>query len=193
MPENISNNPNLPLVIYIISDKRSGSTLLDYLLSCHPDVTPLGELRLLFGHYHKIRAGARWNWNCSCGQPVASCGFWTKIFEWLNVKEAPDTFIEKSIATINPFESAKKKIKNGIPAGEVKEALIKEGYTKEEIAAAFQVHKYDMRSWYLFFAILLTLTDIYCYLNYGFAVIMALPAILFFLYYKENKKINESK
>ena len=111
MIETHSDNSNLPQIIYIISDKRAGSTLLDYLLSCHPDVIPLGELRLLSGHYHKIRAGARWNWNCSCGQPVASCKFWTRIFESLHVKEAPDTFIEKSIATINLSESAKKKIK----------------------------------------------------------------------------------
>lgn len=110
----MSEAADTPLIIYVIADKRSGSTLLDYLLSSHPDSVSLGELRLLSGHFHRIRAGERWNWNCSCGQPIASCSFWTEIFDRLKEKEAPDTFLEKSITSINLFKPVKKTLKKSL-------------------------------------------------------------------------------
>jgi hypothetical protein len=121
------NEPEIsdkPLIIYVIADKRSGSTLLDYLLSSHPDSISLGELRLLSGHYHRIRAGERWGWNCSCGQPIASCNFWTAIFNRLNVTEAPDTFLDNSITSINLYKPVKKTLKKAFQVADEKAKII---------------------------------------------------------------------
>jgi len=114
MSEIVLKNPEFPLIIYIISDKRAGSTLLDYLLSCHPDAFPLGELSLLYGHYRHTGAGERWNWNCSCGRPIAFCDFWREIFERLKITEAPYTSLEKCIPSINIYRPVKKTIKESL-------------------------------------------------------------------------------
>jgi len=70
-----------PTVIYIISDRRSGSTLLENILSKSSEVTSVGELAMLKGHILKQGAGERWNWNCSCGAPVTHCDFWKSILK----------------------------------------------------------------------------------------------------------------
>lgn len=66
-------------VIYIVSDRRSGSTLLENILSKSPEVTSVGELNTLKGHILKQGPGERWNWNCACGQPILQCPFWKEI------------------------------------------------------------------------------------------------------------------
>lgn len=70
-----------PLVVYIIGDNRSGTTLLDYLLSCHPDAVSVGELHHLWGYYYKKGVGKMYDWKCSCGEPLKSCEFWSTIIQ----------------------------------------------------------------------------------------------------------------
>jgi hypothetical protein len=70
-----------PTVIYIISDRRSGSTLLENILSRSSEVTSVGELAMLKGHILKQGPGERWNWNCSCGKPIMQCVFWHPILK----------------------------------------------------------------------------------------------------------------
>ena len=70
-----------PTVIYVVSDRRSGSTLLENILSKSKEVTSVGELALLQGHLLKQGPGERWNWNCSCGQPLSECVFWSVILK----------------------------------------------------------------------------------------------------------------
>ena len=70
-----------PTVIYIISDRRSGSTLLENILSKSAETTSVGELAMLKGHLLKEGPGARWNWTCSCGEPVQQCAFWGPVLE----------------------------------------------------------------------------------------------------------------
>ena len=53
-------------VIYIISDRRSGSTLLENILSKSNETVSVGELAMLKGHILKEGPGEIWNWNCSC-------------------------------------------------------------------------------------------------------------------------------
>ncbi|MBS1745033.1 MAG: sulfotransferase [Bacteroidetes bacterium] len=65
-------------VIYIISDRRSGSTLLENILSKSTETVSVGELAMLKGHIAKQGPGEIWHWNCSCGQPVLQCSFWSK-------------------------------------------------------------------------------------------------------------------
>ncbi|MFT4155755.1 sulfotransferase [Parafilimonas sp.] len=66
-------------VIYIISDRRSGSTLLENMLSKSGEIVSVGELAMLKGHIHKQGPGEIWNWNCNCGKPVMQCGFWSRV------------------------------------------------------------------------------------------------------------------
>ena len=70
-----------PTVIYIVSDRRSGSTLLENILSKSNEVTSVGEMAMLHGHILKAGPGERWNWNCSCGEPVKKCMFWLGIIK----------------------------------------------------------------------------------------------------------------
>lgn len=66
-------------VIYIISDRRSGSTLLENILSKSGETVSVGELAMLKGHIVKQGPGEIWSWNCSCGNPVLQCEFWSKV------------------------------------------------------------------------------------------------------------------
>lgn len=49
--------------------------------------------------------------------------------------------------TEEKVKEIKKMLRQGVPAGEIRETLTKEGYTKDEIYTVFKPHHYDMRSW----------------------------------------------
>ena len=87
----------------------------------------------------------------------------------------------------------KKQLKRGEPEGEIKEKLNREGYSSEEINAVFRPHHYDMRSWYLFFGILVSLTGFYLFLKTGGLLILILGAFLFVAYYYEIKRLKRIK
>jgi hypothetical protein len=61
-----------PVLVYIASDARSGSTLLDQLLGGHPAAVSVGELCRLSDF---VRRGDR----CTCGEPVHECPFWAPV------------------------------------------------------------------------------------------------------------------
>lgn len=60
--------------LYIISDSRSGSTLLQHLLALQEGVLALGEVRRL---EHSLGTGRP----CACGRPIERCPFWTRVVE----------------------------------------------------------------------------------------------------------------
>ncbi len=64
-------------LIYIASASRSGSTILDNLLSNHPDAASIGELRQLSGHLRQGNAGRSWDWRCTCGLSLTDCPIWS--------------------------------------------------------------------------------------------------------------------
>jgi len=74
-------------IIYIMSDVRSGSTLLENLLSKSDEVISVGESRFLSSHINKGRIGRTWDWKCSCGKDILECDFWKNI---LRDKSADD-------------------------------------------------------------------------------------------------------
>ncbi|MEO8769253.1 MAG: hypothetical protein ABI402_04195 [Ferruginibacter sp.] len=55
--------------------------------------------------------------------------------------------------TEEKIHEVKKQLKRGTPAGEIREAMMHEGYSAEDIEQCFVARKADMRSWFLFFAI----------------------------------------
>lgn len=72
---------NKPTIIYIMSDNRSGSTLLENILSKSDECFSVGELTMLKGHLLKNGPGEKWNWTCACGSPLTECVFWGSIVQ----------------------------------------------------------------------------------------------------------------
>jgi Sulfotransferase family len=72
-------------VIFVLSDVRSGSTLLDQCLGGHPDIVSLGEVHWLRAYstedrriYNPVHALV-----CSCGLRVRECPFWRQVEQLL--------------------------------------------------------------------------------------------------------------
>lgn len=62
-------------VIYIASDCRSGSTLLDLLLGNHDKITSVGELWRLEECLNNPESHCQ----CMCGKSIKECPFWEKV------------------------------------------------------------------------------------------------------------------
>lgn len=86
----------------------------------------------------------------------------------------------------------KKEIRSGIPEGEVKNRLANEGYSDEEIDELFRPHHYDMRSWYLTFAVIFLLGGIYWMMRYGSIRPMLLSGGMLGAYYLEKKRLEKT-
>jgi hypothetical protein len=82
----------------------------------------------------------------------------------------------------------KKKLKNGMPEGEIRNDLKKEGYSAEEINEIFRPKPYDMRSWYLVSGILFFTVGCWAFLRYGSLLLLIASAIMISLYYNEVQK-----
>src|SRR3954462_4715929 len=80
--------PEKCTVIYVMADVRSGSTLLENILSKSSETVSVGELALLKGHILHQGPGIKWNWNCSCGSPVLECSFWKNTLRGIDVNAA---------------------------------------------------------------------------------------------------------
>lgn len=83
-----------PKLVYIASDVRSGSTLLDMILGGHSQILSIGELQFLNDHFNRKGFGVSWDWQCTCGQQFKDCPFWSTVdqrFAQNNGKALPDT------------------------------------------------------------------------------------------------------
>jgi len=67
--------------VFVLSDARSGSTLLDQCLGGHPDLVSLGEVHWLKAYVHQDRAtyNPRHPLVCSCGNVLTECPFWKLV------------------------------------------------------------------------------------------------------------------
>ncbi len=76
-------SPGFPLVLFIASASRSGSTLLDLMLGSHPLGVSTGEVRRLQGFVSRDRQllslEEDYPLTCSCGKPVGECDFWKEV------------------------------------------------------------------------------------------------------------------
>jgi hypothetical protein len=95
--------------------------------------------------------------------------------------------------TEEKIREVKKLLRRGEPEGEIREKLKQEGFTKEDLNTIFTPHHYDMRSWYLFFGILVSLAGLYLLLKTGGFLILILGALLFVAYYYEIKRLENMK
>lgn len=77
-------------IVYICSAGHSGSTLLDLLLGSHSSVESLGEA-------FQLSKNISLNSLCSCGAPVRSCVFWSRVLACLKERWGVDV-------SANPYQ-----------------------------------------------------------------------------------------
>ncbi len=68
-------------MIYSMGSGRSGSTVIERVLSSSPDVIAVGEI-------HALWRMATADLVCSCGQPVDICEFWQAVFETADMDQS---------------------------------------------------------------------------------------------------------
>jgi len=90
--------------------------------------------------------------------------------------------------TKEKINEIRRKLKKGKPEGEIKEQLRIEGYSKQEIDKVFLPNKYDMRSWYLTFGIIISLVGIFLWVRNGSLLTLILGGLLFGAYFREIER-----
>lgn len=80
----------------MVSDERSGSTLLDMLLSSSDDAVSVGEMRLLSNHINREGFGYTWDWKCTCEKSINECGFWSSVIRQYDIQH-PGSEIETAV------------------------------------------------------------------------------------------------
>jgi len=95
------------------------------------------------------------------------------------------------MATKEKIKEIQRLLTKGVPEGEIKEDLKEQGYSKEDIDKLFLPHKYDMRSWYLTFAITLFLIGLWIFFKNGSLLILILSALLFYAYHREIERLKK--
>jgi len=114
-------------IIYIMSDVRSGSTLLENILSKSKEVISVGELYHLDSHLNKGKWGVTWGWRCSCGKEFQECGFWENIFHYLKEKGTSEISRTEVLKRTSFFRTKAHPLKNRVNTDTVN--LINEIYT----------------------------------------------------------------
>jgi hypothetical protein len=82
-----------------------------------------------------------------------------------------------------------KKLKRGAPDGEVREEMLKLGYTADDIGKVFRPKPYDMRSWYMSFGLLVTGAGLFLLITRQNFLILLLGVLLLMQYYREEQRI----
>lgn len=100
-------------IVYIMSNQRSGSTLIENILSKSPQIVSVGESYLLGGHIQKIGPGSAWDWNCSCGSSLEECDFWKKVYRKLNISNPKEITNTKIIYPKGKDTDYQKKMNEG--------------------------------------------------------------------------------
>lgn len=93
--------------------------------------------------------------------------------------------------TEEKIKEIKKMLRQGVPAGEIRETLTEEGYTKDEIDTVFKPRHYDMRSWYLFFGVTVCLAGLYLLFTKRSLLILSFGILLFVACFYEIKRLND--
>ena len=80
-------------------------------------------------------------------------------------------------------------MRSGVPDGEIRNEMMKDGYSEEEIKEVFAPHKPDMRSWYLFFGIVFLLVGFWLVFSSSLGrLFFVFSGAMFFQYYLQVKK-----
>ena len=96
------------------------------------------------------------------------------------------------MVTEEKIKEIRKLLRNGEPQGELIEKLKREGYSEEDIGKIFTAHTYDMRSWYLTFAIIFLLYGFYLVIaaeDFAGFLMLLFSALMFLVYYREVQRL----
>ena len=93
-------------ILYVASDTRSGSTMLDYILGDNPHVVSVGEIRFLHSHIVESGVGHSYGWKCSCGEKLKQCDFWGAVIreyesEGRNVEKDETSYIQRKSGVLS--------------------------------------------------------------------------------------------
>ena len=97
------------------------------------------------------------------------------------------------MVTEEKIAQVRRQLKRGEPEGELRENLLKEGYTEEDMKIIFKPRPYDMRSWYLTFGVIITLGGVYFFSKTAGLLILLLGLLLFGAFYYEEKRLEKLK
>src|SRR5947208_1566130 len=90
-------------VVYICSDTRSGSTLLDMLLGRHHLLTSVGELHHLYnyinGNYYRQKTKED---TCACEKKILDCPFWNRVITEYNQHNKTEVKLARTRFTVPP-------------------------------------------------------------------------------------------
>jgi hypothetical protein len=90
-------------IIYIAGDGRSGSTLLESILSTNPDTISVGEAYRFWERYYQHKT------LCGCGKAIGECELWSNVANDLDKIPTynPDDFLHgiKKLLTISAFNN----------------------------------------------------------------------------------------
>ncbi len=92
-------------ILYILSDVRSGSTLLENIFSSANHIKSVGELCYLGSYLNKWSVGESTNWKCSCGKDFQDCEYWKNVLDLLKEKGHSKITDTKIIKTFNTFHT----------------------------------------------------------------------------------------
>lgn len=95
--------------------------------------------------------------------------------------------------TADEISQIKKKLKRGIPEGEIKNDLKNQGYSDAEISEIFKPKLYDMRSWYLCFGIIFCILGFWIFFSKGSRLLLVASATMFVFYYFERQKLAKQR
>ena len=95
------------------------------------------------------------------------------------------------MVTEEKIREVRKQLRKGIPQGEIRNDLIKEGYSEEDLQLIFTPHRPDMRNWCLFFAALFLVIGIYRVIADGGILFLLFAAGMFAAYVFEVRRIKD--
>ncbi len=89
------------------------------------------------------------------------------------------------------IKQVKKQLRAGVPEGEIKNSLLEEGYSEEDLENIFVAHKPDMQSWYLISAILFLIFGLYNIIVNSSLLFLIFSGTMFVVYYLELVRIKK--
>jgi len=95
--------------------------------------------------------------------------------------------------TEEKIKEIRRLVNRGEPQGELVEKLKAEGYSEEDISKIFVAHSYDMRSWYLVFAIVFLLLAFYLFVVRKSLLMFVFAGLMFWMYYKEVERLKREE
>lgn len=86
------------------------------------------------------------------------------------------------------IKELRQSIKNGVPAEEIRERMLRDGYTEEDIKLVLAPKQYDMRPWFFCAAVLCFLVAFYKVVTHQKSFLMFAFAGVFYAFFEKERK-----